>query len=231
MKVMVVEDDADVRDLVREALKADGFSVDDHALGRDALEAVDAVRPDLMLLDVMMPDIDGVALAHVLRERPLTADVAIVFMTACLRPEDIARYAALGALDVIAKPLDPRTLGARLHTAFAARAAGQLRTDASLGGMGRGYRTELPDRVRDIERLTRVPALTAADAKQAALLAHRLARSAAIFGMDDVSGAARALEDALGRFLIEDAAAAGRSIETLLGALCRSAAQIAAVAG
>jgi DNA-binding response OmpR family regulator len=226
MKVMVVEDDADVRELVRLALPSEGgFAVDEYGTAAEALAAVESARPDLVLLDVMMPDVDGVSLAHALRASAATRSVAIVFMTACLRPGDIAGYAALGALDVIAKPFDPSKLAQRLRAAAregAPAGEGDEASAASRNSMGRGYRSELEDRVRDIERaLARAVALTAVEAGRAAVLAHRLAGSAAAFGLDEVSSAARALEDALGRFLIEDNEQFHRALAQRVDALRR----------
>jgi DNA-binding response OmpR family regulator len=226
----VVEDERDVRELVRWTLEADGgFAVQECAAAETAVAMVSREHPDLVLLDVMMPEVDGVSVARELRARTETAGVGIVFMTACLRPEEISGYAELGALDVIAKPFDPSKLGPRLRAALAAAERPPDRPD-SLLALGHGYRIELPDRVRDIE--TALAGLTARDlvvAQRAALLAHRLAGSAAIFGMSDLSQAARALEDALGRFFIEEAEASRRSIEGLVGELRRRAdAQVSA---
>ena len=227
MKVLVVEDDAEVRELVRLALSTEpGFSVHECGAAVDALAAVESARPDLVLLDVMMPELDGVSLARALRAGDATRGVGIVFMTACLRPGDIAGYADLGALDVIAKPFDPSKLGDRLRAALGAGTGaeeGAPAREASRESMGRGYRWELEDRVRDIERaLAAARSMTAGQAGQAAVLAHRLAGTAAAFGLEEVSTAARALEDALGRFLIEDAAQFRTALERHIGALRRS---------
>jgi two-component system, OmpR family, response regulator len=225
LRVVVVEDDADVRDLVRIALDAEGgFAVEECARSRDAVATVESSRPDLVVLDVMMPEVDGMTVARMLRQGDATRDVPLVFLTACLRPGDIDGYVALGARDVIGKPFDPRKLGARLR---AAATAGVDEDEAatSRAGMERGYRSELDDRVRDIERtLSQVKALDAVLAREAALLAHRLAGSAAVFGMSEVSAAARALEDALGRFLIEDADAFRVTLARHVDGLRRSAA-------
>ena len=223
---MVVEDDGDVRELVRLALETEpGFAVDEYAAAADALAAVESTHPDVVLLDVMMPDMDGVSLARALRSREATCGVCIVFMTACLRPGDIAGYADVGALDVIAKPFDPSKLGGRLRAALSegpAGGEGEEARAAARESMGRGYRSELEDRVRDIEQaLVRARAMTAAEAGQAALLAHRLAGSAAAFGLEEVSAAARALEDTLGSFLIEDVEQLRKALDRHVGALRR----------
>lgn len=225
MRVLVVEDETDVREMVRWALESGGgFEVEECAAPDTAVDLVRAGRPDLVLLDVMMPDVDGVTVARELRRHPETAGVAVVFLTACLRPEEIAGYVDLGALDVVAKPFDPIKLPARLRRAMAAAAVPPPARPDSLHALEHGYRVELPDRVRDIE--SALAGLASQDlkvAQEAALLAHRLAGSAAIFGMSDLSATARALEDALGRFFIEDEEASRRSIEGLVGELRRRA--------
>jgi DNA-binding response OmpR family regulator len=225
MRVLLVEDEEDVREMVRCSLEvAGGFEVDECGAPETAVEMVRRKRPDLVVLDVMMPGMDGVTVARHLRAGAETAGVAIVFMTACLRPEEIAGYVDLGALDVVAKPFDPIKLPGRLRRAVAAAAVQPPAPPESLHALEHGYRCELPDRVRDIE--SALAGLATQDlqvAQQAALLAHRLAGSAAIFGMSDLSQTARALEDALGRFFIEDQAASRRSIEGLVGELRRRA--------
>jgi DNA-binding response OmpR family regulator len=225
MRVLVVDDETDVREMVRWALETEGgFVVDECASSPTALDMVRQARPDLVLLDVMMPEVDGVTVARGLRQDPETAGVAVVFMTACLRPEEIAGYVDLGAVDVVAKPFDPTKLPARLRRAVDATGVQPPPPADSLHALEHGYRVELPDRVRDIESaLARLATQDMKVAQQAALLAHRLAGSAAIFGMSDLSETARALEDALGRFFIEDEDASRRSIEGLVGELRRRA--------
>jgi DNA-binding response OmpR family regulator len=231
MRVLVVEDEPDVREMVRWALEAQGgFAVEECEAPERVVDLVRAGQPDLVLLDVMMPETDGVTVARQLRMEPDTAGVAIVFMTACLRPEQIAGYVELGALDVVAKPFDPLKLPARLRSAMAAAAVPPPQRPDALHALEHGYRVELPDRVRDIESaLARLASQDLNVAQEAALLAHRLAGSAAIFGMSDLSETARALEDAVGRFFIEDEEASRRSIEGLVGELRRRADAQAAV--
>ena len=70
--------------------------------------------PDLVLLDVMMPDMDGPTVLKHLHERPATAHLPIVFMTAKAQAHEVASYREMGALDVISKPFDPMMLSAKL---------------------------------------------------------------------------------------------------------------------
>ena len=75
-----------------------------------ALAAVSVWKPDLILLDVMMPDMDGPTTFQKLQTLPETSSIPVIFMTAKVQPKEIESYKALGAIDVIAKPFDPMTL-------------------------------------------------------------------------------------------------------------------------
>src|SRR6202011_1036303 len=88
------------------------FAVRSCASGGDALPATADWAPDLILLDVMMPDMDGPMTLARLQERPQTAAVPVVFMTARAQASELERFLSLGAAGVIAKPFDPMTLAA-----------------------------------------------------------------------------------------------------------------------
>jgi CheY-like chemotaxis protein len=120
-KVLVVEDNPDIRTIVRAALEMmGGFEVRACESGAEALEAVAQFGPQLMLLDVMMPDLDGPGVLGRLRERPDTAALPVVFLTAKAAPSEIQRLRALGALDVLTKPFDPMTLHEQVQAIWAA---------------------------------------------------------------------------------------------------------------
>ena len=109
--IMYVDDEPDIRVLVEMSLQTlGGFNVTLCSSGQEALARATAIRPDLILLDVMMPDMDGPQTLAALRSLPELADVPIVFMTAKVQPAEIARFRAIGAADVIAKPFDPIAL-------------------------------------------------------------------------------------------------------------------------
>lgn len=111
----MVEDDLDIQIVARMALEAvGGYTVEMCAGGQQALNVVEAFGPDLVLLDVMMPDMDGPTVLQHLRARALTARLPIVFMTAKAQAHEVLAYRAMGALDVISKPFDPMTLSAKL---------------------------------------------------------------------------------------------------------------------
>ena len=114
-KILYVEDDADIRKIVSMSLEMLGdYTVAACASCADALEVVDDFEPDLLLLDVMMPDVDGPATLRALRKRESTADAPAVFITAKVRAGDMAHYKRLGVCDVIVKPFDPMALSDRI---------------------------------------------------------------------------------------------------------------------
>jgi CheY-like chemotaxis protein len=115
-KILYVEDEPDIRTVACMALETiGGFTVLACTSGHEAIEAAPAFVPDLVLLDVMMPGIDGPATLEALRNLPVTAEVDMIFMTAKVQPHEVEHYRELGAVDVIAKPFDPMTLADQLQ--------------------------------------------------------------------------------------------------------------------
>jgi CheY-like chemotaxis protein len=118
-KILLVEDDDDIRTILRVALeKIGGFQVRACASGTEALAAAPEFAPQLVLLDVMMPGMDGPTVLSNLRARPDTAAVPVIFLTARAVPADIARLRALGAIEVLTKPFDPMTLHEKVRAAW-----------------------------------------------------------------------------------------------------------------
>lgn len=116
-KILLVEDEPDIRAIACVSLEdIGGFTVKYCASGKEALEVVENFAPDLILLDVMMPEMDGVTTLKKLRENPLLQKTPVIFLTARTQVSDIARYIELGALDVITKPFNPMTLAKVLKT-------------------------------------------------------------------------------------------------------------------
>lgn len=108
IQVLHVDDEADIREVVRISLELDpDVTVLSCASGSEALATTIGQRPDLVLLDVMMPDMDGPATLSGLRRSAQFADVPVVFMTARTQPREVEHFKSLGAVDVIAKPFDP----------------------------------------------------------------------------------------------------------------------------
>jgi CheY-like chemotaxis protein len=121
-RILYVEDDADIRSVASFALEAvGGFVLTACASGEEALAQAAAFAPQLLLLDVMMPGMDGPETLAALREMPGTVATPAVFMTAKVQPQEVARYRALGAIDVISKPFDPMTLSDEIRAIWARR--------------------------------------------------------------------------------------------------------------
>jgi two-component system, OmpR family, response regulator len=119
-RILYVEDDDDIRTVAEMALEAvGGFTLAACASGPEALVRAGAFDPQLILLDVMMPGMDGPATLAELRRRDGLERTPVVFMTAKVQPEEVRSYLALGAVDVISKPFDPMTLADRLRDIWA----------------------------------------------------------------------------------------------------------------
>lgn len=115
-RILYVDDEDDIREIAAMALELDpGLLVRDCGSGAEAVEVAVAWRPQLILLDVMMPEMDGPATLAALRARAETADTPVAFITARTQREDLDRLMALGACGVIAKPFDPMTLAERVR--------------------------------------------------------------------------------------------------------------------
>lgn len=123
--ILYVEDDLHVRATAKLVLEVIGkLEVRDCGSGREALILALDFRPDLILLDVMLPELDGVATLDMLRRIPHLASTPAVFVTALTSPADLARYAEAGALGVIPKPLVPLRLVGQLHALWDQRPYG-----------------------------------------------------------------------------------------------------------
>lgn len=110
-RVMLVEDEPDIRLIGHMVLEAvGGLQTELAENGREALSKVKGFRPDLILLDVMMPYLDGPSTLRQLLADPETAGIPVIFMTAKVQPQEVAGYLALGAIGVIPKPYNPVTL-------------------------------------------------------------------------------------------------------------------------
>ena len=120
--VLCVEDEPDIRLVAQIALESvGGLKVSLCPSGTEAVEMARRLQPDLIVLDVMMPGLDGPGALRALRAEPATRDIPAVFMTAKVQPSEVAQLKALGALDVVAKPFDPMTLASQLQAIWGAR--------------------------------------------------------------------------------------------------------------
>jgi len=119
-RVLCVEDDSSIQAVAILALEqVGGLTVAMCSSGEEALKTATDFAPDLILLDVMMPGMDGPETLKQLRELPALAHVPVVFMTARTQPDEVQGYLALGAVHVIPKPFDPMQLAAQLREIWA----------------------------------------------------------------------------------------------------------------
>jgi two-component system OmpR family response regulator len=140
-QVLVVDDEPNIRELVQVALKFHGCSVSAAATGKEALRQADAIKPDLIVLDVMMPDMDGFEVCR--RLRAAGNEVPVIFLTARDTSSDTVTGLAIGGDDYVTKPFSVEALVARVR-AVLRRASRSNAADAPARGTG-------PLRVFDLE--------------------------------------------------------------------------------
>lgn len=115
-RILYVEDEPDIQTVARLALEVVGdFTLEVCGTGSEALERIAAFNPQLILLDVMMPGMDGPTTLGKLRELPQFVATPVIFMTAKVQPSEVAGYKQIGAVDVIPKPFDPMTLASQVQ--------------------------------------------------------------------------------------------------------------------
>lgn len=114
VRVMIVDDDPFVRDIIRAKLSTKGLEMIEAANGLEALKKAESENPCLIILDIMMPGIDGFDVCERLRSNPVTVDVPILFLTSKGDLTDRERAMRLGALDFILKPFSPQRLTERV---------------------------------------------------------------------------------------------------------------------
>lgn len=116
-RITYVEDEPDIREVTKLTLETLGnFTLDICVNGTEAVEKTPSFGPDLILLDVMMPGMDGFETFRQLRANPKLRSTPIVFMTAKAQPQELEQYRALGAAGVILKPFDPVLLPEQIRS-------------------------------------------------------------------------------------------------------------------
>lgn len=119
-RILYVEDDPDIQTIAVMVLETiNGFVLEPCSSGAEALQKAVAFKPDLVLLDVMMPKMDGPETLKGLRLFPELSSTPVIFMTAKVQPQEVRGYMELGAVGVIAKPFDPMTLAQELRDIWA----------------------------------------------------------------------------------------------------------------
>ena len=114
--LLIIDDDYVVLDLLREALTLEGFDIVSASSGLEGLEKLIKGKPDLVLLDIMMPHLDGYEVCKKIKQSPSTSNIPIIFVSAKAQPEDIEIGVSLGADDYVTKPFDFKDLAQRIRS-------------------------------------------------------------------------------------------------------------------
>jgi two-component system phosphate regulon response regulator PhoB len=130
--VLVVEDDEDILELVEYNLGKNGFAVTTVASGEEALQSIRSRLPDLVLLDLMLPGVDGLEICRHLKNDPKTQPIPVVMLTAKGEESDIVTGLELGADDYITKPFSPKVLIARVRTILRRKTRDKVDEDSVL---------------------------------------------------------------------------------------------------
>ena len=117
-RILIVEDEADIAQLVKHYLEKEGFRTNVSKSGIEALTLIKSERPDLLILDLMLPEMDGIEVCKKIRNAPDTALLPIIMLTAKTEESDIIVGLELGADDYVTKPFSPKVLVARVKTLF-----------------------------------------------------------------------------------------------------------------
>jgi DNA-binding response OmpR family regulator len=112
--IIIVEDEADILDVIDYNLSREGFKVSGYKDGEVGLSAIRECHPDLILLDLMLPGIDGLEICKKLKEDPLTRNIPVIMITAKTEESDVILGLGLGADDYLSKPFSPKELVARV---------------------------------------------------------------------------------------------------------------------
>ncbi len=130
--ILVVEDEEDIRELVRYNLAKEGYRVSVTADGEQALKSARAQLPDLIVLDLMLPGLDGLEVCRLLKADPRTQSVPVVMLTAKGEESDVVAGLELGADDYVTKPFSPRVLVARLRAVLRRKSRETPQADAAI---------------------------------------------------------------------------------------------------
>ena len=115
MTILIIDDEPDIRLIVRLSLQKTGFTVLEAASGADGVRLAADARPDAILLDVMMPLMDGPTTLAALRGTPASADIPVIFLTAKAQRSELDRLRSLSVAGVLTKPFDPLVLGGEIR--------------------------------------------------------------------------------------------------------------------
>ena len=118
-RILIVDDEEHIREIATVSLElTQQWQISTAQSGAEALELAPRILPDAILLDVMMPEMDGPTTFRLLQHDPATRDIPVIFLTAKVQAGDRRRFSDLGVRFMIAKPFDPLTLGAQVAAAL-----------------------------------------------------------------------------------------------------------------
>jgi CheY-like chemotaxis protein len=118
-KILIIDDESDIREVAAMSLEAVcGWGVVQASSGKDGMRIAEERQPDAILLDVMMPDMDGPSTLQMLRANEATAKIPVIFLTAKVQSADRKRFSDLGVAAVLSKPFDPMILGEQIAEAL-----------------------------------------------------------------------------------------------------------------
>jgi two-component system, OmpR family, response regulator len=207
-RILFVDDEPDIRTVACLALEdVGGLTVKACASGAEAIEGVHAFRPDLILLDVMMPGMDGPAVLRKFQEMPNVCDTPVIFFTAKTQKSDIDKLQQLGAVSVLRKPFDPLTLADEIREVWNGIGTEKRpeQTEASvrtqLDALTETFVAEAESQIFDLRSAvkTLAAALSCEQAREdldgIQQVAHKLAGRGGTFGYPEISRVASHLED------------------------------------
>jgi two-component system OmpR family response regulator len=203
--VLYVDDEPDIREIVEIALGLNGtMTVHTAESGEQALTLARALLPDLVLLDVMMPGLDGPTTMSRIRKDPIIAPIPVIFMTAKAMPKEVALLHEMGAAGVIAKPFDPMQLsmqvtslweGRPAETAIPIQASGLTGLRRQVTQFGAKFLLRTKDEAEILQKL--IEHMKPGDAtaiEELERLAHRIRGSGSTFGFSALSDCAEEIE-------------------------------------
>jgi len=116
MRVLIIDDEEDTREIAKMSLSIlGGLDVIDAENGKEGIEVASRERPDVILLDMMMPIMDGPSTLEALRSNEVTKDIPVIFLTAKAMTSEIEKLKRMGARGVLTKPFDPTTLASQVQ--------------------------------------------------------------------------------------------------------------------
>ncbi|MGP9810387.1 response regulator [Rhodopseudomonas sp. NSM] len=218
IRVLHVDDEPDIREIAAISLGLDSeFITRSCGSGSEAIAAAAEWPPDIILLDVMMPEMDGPATLVRLRASTTTASIPVIFMTARAQTRELDLFRSLGAVGVIPKPFDPMTLAASVRSLIEP-------VDSKLARLQSDFLHRLDNDVARLKQLAGTlgkATPTKAGLKEIGEIAHGLAGASGVFGFPQLGDLAADLEHAIADEVIgsADLGTVNRSLDLLLAGI------------